>query len=71
MLFSELSEETQTKFEKFCFQKCQFDDECDLCSNPNESWARGSGDVWTYYCTSCALKAIASDEEMIAKYNIA
>lgn len=45
------------------FAKCEFDDECDICGNPNheQSWAQmtgSDGEVEYYLCQSCALKII-------------
>lgn len=43
------------------FLKCDFNDECDECGNPNheQSWVKMSGwpeEADYYLCQSCALK---------------
>ncbi|MCK5225108.1 MAG: hypothetical protein KAQ89_00165 [Planctomycetes bacterium] len=45
------------------FEKCEFNDECDICGNPNkkQSWAKMSRqepEVLYYLCQSCALNKI-------------
>ena len=45
------------------FEKCEFQDECDICGNPNheQSWAEMSSpepEVLFYLCQSCALNKI-------------
>lgn len=44
------------------FEKCEFNDECDICGNPNreQSWATmaGAGEVDSNFCQTCALKRV-------------
>lgn len=48
-------------FLELYFSKCEFNDECDECGNPQheQSWAQMTGcdnEVDFYLCQSCALK---------------